>query len=92
MLIKKLIEEAKECKVNLTAEELTDVYDVLGALVLEAGFTMSDISAIHTEKTEKLGDFTGGHFIKTLIVPNDSEWAHYYGADPHRFPEIIEGL
>ena len=59
----KLIEEAFEVRDALAddiVEELADVYEVLLALLREAGVAFEDLEAVRTEKAESRGGFAEG--------------------------------
>lgn len=89
-LLKKLIEEARELEqeAELTAGEIADLQEILDQLVKNYGLSKTEIRATQAKKRTKNGGFAKGHYIKTLTLPTDNEWAKYYAADPKRFPEV----
>lgn len=90
-LIDKIIEEAMELAASESAvSEIADIREALLQLAREHGITEEDILLEQERKLVKNGGFEKGHFIKTLTLPADNEWAKYYASDPKRFPEIIK--
>jgi predicted house-cleaning noncanonical NTP pyrophosphatase (MazG superfamily) len=88
-LLTKLIEEANELKTSdLSIGELADLKEIVEALVDHLEVDEKDLSKRQLEKKEKNGAFSKGHFIDSLTLPADNQWAKYYAADPKRFPEI----
>ena len=85
MMLEKLVEEAQEASASRTrqelAAELSGIIDLANAIIRHTGISI----VTHDHHT-----YSEGHFINSLIVPNDNEWAEYYAKDPQRFPEIIE--
>lgn len=88
-LVEKLLEETKELQASkLTADELADLKEIIEQIAKNLKITDRELTAAQTKKRSKNGGFTKGHFIETLTLPADNEWAKYYAADPKRFPEI----
>lgn len=89
-LLKKLVEEAKELENEpaLSAGEIADLQEILDQLIKNYGLTKADIKAKQAKKRTANGGFSKGHFIKTLTLPADNQWAEYYSGDPERFKEI----
>jgi predicted house-cleaning noncanonical NTP pyrophosphatase (MazG superfamily) len=88
-LVDKLIEEVKELKdAELTFGELADLKEIIEQIAKNLKITDKELTAAQTEKRNKNGGFTKGHFINTLTLPADNQWSDYYAADPERFPEV----
>lgn len=91
-LVDKLIEEAKELKASdLSADELADLKEITEQIAKNLKITDKELIKAQTQKRQKNGGFSKGHFIETLTLPADNKWAKYYAADPKRFPGINSG-
>ena len=86
----KLDEEIVELKngKGSSLEKLADVREVIEAIAVNLGHTITDLHAIQYDKRRKIGGFTSGHFIETVSLPENNQWTDYYAADPDRFPEV----
>lgn len=82
-LIDKVPEELGELRAANTLkkqrEELQDILDIVSAALNHLGIAPE----AHDPKT-----FEDGHYINTVTLPADSEWAEYYASHPDRFPEV----
>jgi len=89
-LMNKLDEEIVELKngKGSSLEKLADVREVIEAIAVNLGHTITDLHAIQYDKRRKIGGFTSGHFIETVSLPENNQWTDYYAADPDRFPEV----
>ena len=57
-LIDKVNEELEEFKESGKPEEIADIFEALGFIVVKMGFSMEDIERLRHEKFEKRGGFT----------------------------------
>ncbi len=89
-LIAKASEELEELTKEITAEELADLYEVLGQIATNNGISAIEITEAQEKKRRQVGGFTNGDYIETVTLPENSEWSEYYANDPDRFPEIKE--
>ena len=89
-LFDKLDEEMKELKTGSEPdlEKLADVREVIEALAVNLGHTVTELHAVQYDKKGKIGGFAAGIYIDTVTLPEDTEMADYYASDPDRFPEI----
>ena len=81
-LIAKIIEEAGE-------GDLPDLLEVVEALAQLDGKTFEEVREEQLAKREKLGGFSEGLYIGSLILKDNDPWVDYYTADPDRFPETL---
>ena len=63
-LLKKLEEEVREFIKDNNEEELADIYEVLGAIIEEKGFTREAIEAIRLKKLADRGGFKDKIFLE----------------------------
>ncbi len=87
----KILEEAQEMDVadaEHLFKELADLQEVIDCILTEIGKTKRDLEVAQAKKNQKSGSFKKKHFINTVTLPSDNEWAQYYAKDPGRFPEI----
>jgi predicted house-cleaning noncanonical NTP pyrophosphatase (MazG superfamily) len=91
-LYTKLDEEMAELKNDEEPdlEKLADVREVIEAIAVKLGHTITELHAAQYDKRRKAGGFTAGIFVETVTVFEGSELAEYYAADPARFPEVID--
>lgn len=88
-LLKKIIEEAKEClKSGEILEEIADIQEAIDQLITDAGLQKSQIKAEQAKKRSANGGFKHGDYIEHETWPASHKWAKYYAADPKRFPEV----
>lgn len=90
----KLIEEVHEVVVAQSkaelCEELADVYEVIHALMLQAGVTNDEVMAAQKAKYDERGGFTGRTFVTEIVCPVGSLSEQYCRAQPNKYPEITE--
>lgn len=86
----KVREEVQEALADekLEASEVGDCIEALYNLAAVHGISKEEVHSAMEVKNAKKGDFSKGYFITTVMVPADSWFAEYYGADPDRFPEL----
>lgn len=88
-LLKKIIEEANEMRdSNLSVGELADLQELVDSLRKHLKISPAKLAKRQEQKRKTNGGFTKGHYIDTVSLPADNEWANYYAADPKRFPEV----
>jgi predicted house-cleaning noncanonical NTP pyrophosphatase (MazG superfamily) len=89
-LYDKLDEEMAELKEGeeTELEKLADVREVIEAIAVGLGHSITELHAVQYDKRRKVGGFTAGIFVETVTVPSDSEIANYYASHPDRFPEV----
>lgn len=88
-LLKKLIEEVKELQAGqLSIGEIADLQEIIDQIISNLDLSKKEIAVIQAKKRRSNGGFKKGHYIKTVSLPADNKWAHYYANDPARFPEI----
>ena len=88
LLIDKLFEEIQEFDQSRDVKELAQILGIFGALATELGFSKKDLVTVEEEKQRELGGYVNGIFVKTITLPETSEWVAYYASEPDRFPEI----
>ena len=91
-LVKKLQEEFEELQngEEPDLEKLADLAEILDSIAVAKGHKKVEFDAVQYDKRRKIGSFTSGHFVYTVTLPSDNQWAEYYAQYPERFPEITE--
>lgn len=92
-LARKLVEEAKEFKLESNEEalkELADLLEVIEALAGQLGSDFGGLRAVQAERRQKRGGFADRTYIEKVTLQDDDKWVDYYAADPIKFPEVKE--
>lgn len=92
-LARKLVEEAKEFKLESNKEslkELADLLEVIEALAGELGSDFETLRKLQAERRQKRGGFKDRIFVEKVMLQDTDKWADYYAADPIKFPEVKE--
>ncbi len=92
-LAAKLVEEAREFKLESNHEalkELADLLEVVEALAHELESDFETVRQLQQTKREQRGGFKDRIFIESVSVPDTDKWAAYYAADPQKYPEPKE--
>lgn len=91
----KLVEESKETlKTNNTAdllEEMSDIVEVIEAILETAHLSMKDLSAARTEKEMARGKLKTDEKILVVNVPrtqNFEETISHLRSNPNKYPEL----
>jgi len=86
----KLDEEIAELKngQESSLEKLADIREVIEAMAVDLGHTITELHALQYDKRRKIGGFASEHFVETVSLPEDNQWVDYYAGDPDRFPEV----
>lgn len=91
-LIRKIIEEATEIKIDNSNEEdigeFADIQQVLNDLANLCGILPAQIESAMQAKFDKKGGFTGGIFVETIELSDGDEWVEYYRQKPQMFKEV----
>lgn len=92
-LARKLVEEAKEFKLESNEEalkELADLLEVIETLAGQLGSDFKGLRSIQAGRRQKSGGFADRTYVETVTLRDDDKWAGYYAADPIKFPEVKE--
>ena len=88
----KISEEALEVCEAKTGDELVsecaDVMEVLDALLQLHDRSWDEVLAIGEQKATERGTYTKRLFIDSVDLPDGSEAARYYAANPQKYPEL----
>ena len=84
----KLREEVGELGMGDAKEELADIIEAVWQATRARGISYEEVLAVQVDKYEKVGDFSKGIFVETVITPEGDLWGDYYASHPDRFPEI----
>lgn len=90
-LLNKIIEEAKEIKIDSPIEtiddEFADLSQAFKDLIVLCGTSEDRVELARQAKYDKKGGFMDGVFVETLELKDDDEWIEYYRKQPDVFPE-----
>ena len=89
-LFNKLSEELVELMYGpeTDLEKLADIREVIEAIAVNLGHSLTELHAAQYDKRRKVGGFTTGVFVETVTLPEDNQWVEYYTSNPVRFPEL----
>lgn len=91
-LIRKIIEEASEIKVDSSQDEIiseiADIRQAIDDLSELCGISNEQIEFKKQTKFDKKGGFKAGVYVTTITLKDDDEWVSHYRKSPDIFPEI----
>lgn len=90
-LIRKIIEEASEIKIDSSQDEIiseiADIRQVIDDLSELCGISSEQIELKKQTKFDKKGGFKAGVYVTAIALKDDDEWVKYYRARPDVFLE-----
>lgn len=84
----KLREEAGELGKGNPVEEIADILEATMQAARARGIHNIEVLTVQSAKYDKVGDFSRGIFVETVITPEGDPWGDYYASDPDRFEEL----